>query len=434
MVGAAAGKGAGRGDDLALTTRSSPTGSRLGPEFTKLWTASTVSNLGDGITVVAGPLLAASLTRNPLLVAALTFAQRLPWLLLSLPSGALVDRLDRRRVMVAADLFRASVIGLLGVAILLDGASIALLCTTFFLLGVAETLFDNAAVSILPTVVPRASLTKANGRLLGAQIVTNDLAAPPLGGLLFATAAAVPFLLNAGWFVAAAALLASMRGRFRVERPAGAANASLRADIAEGVRWLAGHQLLRLLGFAIGLMNVTLFAAIAILVLYAHERLGLGPVGYGVLLACLAIGGISASVVAARVIGWLGPATTMRIGLAIEAATHLVLALTASALVAGAVLALFGFHAMIWNVVSISLRQELIPTRLLGRVNSAYAVFSYGGASLGALLGGVLAGRFGLTAPFWCGFVAVTILALAAWPTLSSGRVRAARERAAADG
>jgi MFS family permease len=124
----------------------------------------------------------------------------------------------------------------------------------------------------------------------------------------------------------------------------------------------------------------------------------------------------------------------MRIGLAIEAATHLVLALTASALVAGAVLALFGFHAMIWNVVSISLRQELIPARLLGRVNSAYAVFSYGGASLGALLGGVLAGRFGLTAPFWCGFVAVTILALAAWPTLSSGRVRAARERAAADG
>jgi MFS family permease len=298
VVGAAAGQGAGRGDDLALTTRSTPTGGRLGPEFTKLWTASTVSNLGDGITVVAGPLLAASLTRNPLLVAALTFAQRLPWLLLSLPSGALVDRLDRRRVMVAADLFRASVIGLLGVAILLDGASIALLCTTFFLLGVAETLFDNAAVSILPTMVPRASLTKANGRLLGAQIVTNDLAAPPLGGLLFATAAAVPFLLNAGW----------------------------------------------------------------------------------------------------------------------------------------SVLALFGFHAMIWNVVSVSLRQELIPARLLGRVNSAYAVFSYGGASLGALLGGVLAGRFGLTAPFWCGFVAVTILALAAWPTLSSGRVRAARERAAADG
>jgi MFS family permease len=406
---------------------------RLGPDFAKLWTANAVSNLGDGVTLVAGPLLAASLTRSPLLVAALTFAQRLPWLLFSLLSGALVDRLDRRRVMMTADLFRAAVIGLLGVAVLLDAASIPLLCAALFLLGTAETLFDTAAISILPAMVPRESLTSANGRLLGAQIVTNDLAAPPLGGLLFATAAAVPFLLNAGSFMAAAILMAALPGRFRVERPLGAERASLPADIAEGVRWLAGHQLLRLLGLAICVMNVTLFAATSIMVLYAQERLGLGPVGYGVLLACLAVGGIAASLVASRVIGWLGPATTMRIGLLIEASTHLVLALTASALVAGTVLALFGFHAIIWSVVSVSLRQELIPGRLLGRVNSVYAVFSYGGSSLGALLGGLVAGRFGLTAPFWCGFVVVAVLAVAAWPILSSGRVRAAREQAATE-
>jgi MFS family permease len=406
----------------------------LGPDFTKLWTASTVSNLGDGVTLVAGPLLAATLTRSPLLIAALTFAQRLPWLLFSLLSGALVDRLDRRQVMATVDLFRALLMGLLTVAVLLHATSIPLLCTSFFLLGTAETLFDNAAVSILPAVVPKASLTKANGRLLGAQIVTNDLAAPPLGGLLFAAAAAVPFLLDAGSFVAAAALVATMRGSFRVERPADAERATLRADIAEGVRWLAGHQLLRLLGVAIGLMNLTLFAATAILVLYAQVRLGLGPVGYGMLIACLAIGGISASLLAERMVGRLGPATTMRVGLLIEALTHLVLALTSSPLAAGAILALFGFHAMIWSVVSVSLRQELIPGRLLGCVDSAYAVFSYGGSALGALLGGLLAGRFGLTAPFWCGFVGVAVLAVVAWPTLSSGRVRAAREQAATDG
>jgi MFS family permease len=406
----------------------------LGPDFAKLWTASTVSNLGDGVTLVAGPLLAATLTRNPLLIAALTFSQRLPWLLFSLLSGALVDRLDRRQVMATVDLFRALVMGLLTLAVLLHVASIPLLCTTFFLLGTAETLFDNAAVSILPALVPKTSLTKANGRLLGAQIVTNDLAAPPLGGLLFAAAAAAPFLLDAGSFVAAAALVATMKGSFRVQRPPGVERATLRADIAEGVRWLAGHQLLRLLGLAIGLMNLTLSAATAILVLYAQERLGLGPVGYGVLIACLAIGGISASLVAERVVGWLGPATTMRVGLLIEASTHLVLALTSSPLMAGVILAAFGFHAMIWSVVSVSLRQELIPGRLLGRVNSAYAVLSYGGSSLGALLGGLLAERFGLTAPFWCGFVAVAVLAVAAWPTLSSGRVRAAREQAATDG
>jgi len=404
---------------------------RLGPDFAKLWTASTVSNLGDGVTLVAAPLLAASLTRNPLLIATLTFSQRLPWLLFSLMSGALVDRLDRRRVMATADLFRAVVMGLLAVAVLLDAASIALLCTTLFLLGTAETLFDNAAISILPIVVPRANLTKANGRLLGAQIVTNDLAAPPLGGLLFATAAAVPFVLDAGSFAAAAVLIMAMRGRFQVERPMGVERATLRADIAEGVRWLASHQLLRLLGVAIGLMNLTLSAASAILVLYAQDRLGLGSAGYGALIACLSIGGISASLVATRIIGWLGPATSMRVGLLIEASTHLVLALTSSPLVAGGILALFGFHATIWNTVSISLRQELIPGRLLGRINSAYAVFSYGGHSLGALVGGLLAGHLGLSAPFWSGFVAIALLAAVAWPILSTSKVRAAREHAA---
>jgi hypothetical protein len=300
--------------------------------------------------------------------------------------------------MAAANLFRAVVMGLLAVAVLMDAASIALLCATLFLLGTAETLVDNAAISILPAVVPKASLAKANGRLLGAQIVTNDLAAPPLGGLLFAAAAAVPFLLDAGSFAAAAILIAAIPGRFRVERPAGAPQATLRADIAEGVRWLASHQLLRLLGVAIGLMNLTLSAASAILVLYAQERLGLGAAGYGLL---------------------------------IEASTHLVLALTSSPLVAGGILGLFGFHAMIWNTVSISLRQELIPGRLLGRVNSAYAVFSYGGSSLGALVGGLLASHLGLTAPFWTGFAAITLLAAAAWPILNANKVQAAREHAA---
>ena len=284
----------------------------LGPDFAKLWTASAVSNLGDGVTLVAGPLLAASLTRDPRLVAGLVVAQRLPWLLFSLVSGALVDRLDRRRVMVTVDAARSVAVGLLGLAVLADAASLPLLYAVFFALGTAETLFDNAAVSILPAVVPRAQLARANGRLLGAQMVANELVAPPLGGLLFATAAAVPFLLDAGSFAAAAAMAAAMGGRFRVERPEGAAPTTLRAEIAEGVRWLARHRLLRILAVAIALMNFTLSAALSIFVLYAQERLGLGPVGYGALLASLAVGGITASLVAARIIGWLGPATVLR--------------------------------------------------------------------------------------------------------------------------
>jgi MFS family permease len=403
----------------------------LGPEFRKLWTANAISNLGDGVTFVAGPLLAASLTRDPLLVAGLAFAQRLPWLLFSLVSGALVDRLDRRRLMATVDVARCLLLGLLGVAVLLDAATIPLLYAVFFAVGVAETLFDNASVSILPSVVARERLPKANGRLLGARVVAEDLAGPPLGGVLFAAAAAVPFLLDAGTFAAAAALVAAMRGRFRVERPEEAPPTTLRSEIAEGVRWLWRNRLLRILALAIGLMNVTLMATASILVLYAKERLGLGPAGYGLLFSSMAVGGIAASLVVERIVGWLGPATTMRVGLVIEASTHLVLALARSPLVVGAILALFGFHAITWNVTSISLRQELVPERLLGRVNSAYAVFSSGGTALGAVVGGLLARRFGLTAPFWCSFVAMTLLVLVAWRVLSSGTVRAARQQAA---
>jgi Transmembrane secretion effector len=156
--------------------------SGLGPEYTKLWSASTVSNLGDGVTLVAGPLLVASLTRDPVLVAGIAFAQQLPWLLFSLISGALVDRLDRRRVMWTVDAFRTVLLGFLGLAVLLDFVSIPLLYVVFFLMGTAETLFDTASVSILPAVVPPEKLEKANGRLFGAEIVSNQLAAPPLGG------------------------------------------------------------------------------------------------------------------------------------------------------------------------------------------------------------------------------------------------------------
>jgi hypothetical protein len=190
-------------------------------------------------------------------------------------------------------------------------ATLPLLYGVFFALGTAETLFDNAAVSILPAVVPKDSLARANGRLLGAQMVANELVAPPLGAWAFAAAAAVPFPLDAGSFAAAAALVAAMGGRFRVERPEGAARTTLRGEIAEGVRWLARHRLLRILAVAIALMNLTLSATVAISVLYAQERLGLGSVGYGLLLV-------------------------------------------------GAVFALFGFHAMSWGVISLSLRQELI--------------------------------------------------------------------------
>ena len=405
----------------------------LGPEYRKLWTASTVSNLGDGVTLVAGPLLAASLTRDPVLVAGLAFAQRLPWLLFSLISGALVDRLDRRMLMVAVDVFRTVLLGFLGLAVLSNFVSIPLLYVVFFLMGTAETLFDTASVSILPAVVSRESLEKANGRLFGAQIVSNEFAAPPLGGFLFAVAASVPFFLDAGSFAAAAVLVLFMRGKFRVERPEGTPPTTLRAEISEGLRWLWGNRLLRTLAVSLGIMNLTSTATISIFVLFAQERLGLGSVGYGVLLTSSAVGGVAGSLAAERFVRWLGAGTTMRIGLVIEAASAGVIALSREPLVVGAMFVLFGFHAIVWNVVTISLRQQIIPERLLGRVNSAYRLLGLGGMSAGALLGGVLARGFGLTAPFWFASLSVAVLALIVWPALNNETIDAARESSSSE-
>ena len=415
-------KATSRGNNLRL--------GGLGTNFGRLWTASTVSFLGDGVTLSAGPLLAASLTRDPVLVAGAAFAQGLPWLVFSLPGGALVDRLDRRRVMWACDALRCATVGLLGVAVLLDLASLPVLYAAFFVLGAATVPFAAASTAILPSVVARERLAGANGRLFAAQVVAGEMVGPPLGGLLFAFSASLPFLLDAGSFAAAAALVLAMGGSFRAARPEEAARTTLGAEISEGLAWLWGHRLLRTLGLALGVMNLTSSATFAILVLFAGERLGLGPVGYGALLSTLAVGGTLGGLLAERVVGRLGAGTAMRAGLLIEASTSAAIALSHSAYVVGAMLALFGFHAIVWNVVTISLRQELIPDGLLGRVNGSYRLLGMGGIAAGALLGGLLAKGFGLAAPFWFAAASVTALAVVTWNILGNANVAAAREDA----
>ncbi len=402
----------------------------LGPEFKKLWASRTVSNLGDGMTLVAGPLLAASLTRDPFLISGLAFAQRLPWLLFALVSGALVDRLDRKRLMAAVDFFRSAAVGFLGIAVLLDYASLPLMYAVFFMVGTAETLFDTASVSVLPAVVRKEDLAKANGRLYSAQILANNMAGPPLGGLLFASAAALPFLLDAGTFAAAAALAMTLRGSFRA-RIIGSSeeirDTTMRSEISEGLSWLWRHRFLRSLAFTIGVMNLTFGAVFAVWVLFAQERLGLGPIGYGLLAASIPVGGVLGGLVAERVSGMLGAGNTLKAGLLVEVVTHLVLASTTSIVIAATILALFGVHAIVWGTVSASLRQELIPDSLMGRVNSAYLLFDAGSAALGALLGGLLAGALGLTAPFWFAAVCVAALLVVMRRALSEREIEAAR-------
>ncbi len=399
----------------------------LGPDYRKLWAASAVSNLGDGVTLIAGPLLAATLTRDPVLVAGLAFAQRLPWLLFPLISGALVDRFDRRLTMGVVNLFRAALIGILGLALLGDLAGLTLMYAIFFLLGTAETLFDNAAQAILPVVVPRERLERANSRLFAAELVSNQFAGPPLGGFLFATAVSVPFLLDAGTFAAAAALVLAMRGRFRPEKPEGAPRTTLRAEIGEGLRWLWGHRLLRVLAMMLGVSNAMYAATDAIWVLFVQDVLGLGSVGFGILVASGSAGGLIGSLTADRIIARLGPGWALHACILLTAAVFVVVALAENAFLVGAVFLLVGVNVVVWNVITVSFRQAVVPEQLFGRVNGVYRLIGWGGISIGALLGGFLARDFGLTAPFWVAAAVVAVMSLATLPIVNNRTVAEAR-------
>jgi MFS family permease len=400
----------------------------LGVEYRKLWTASTISNLGDGVTLVAGPLLAASLTRDPLLVGGLSFAQRVPWLLFPLISGALVDRLDRRRVMGYADAARTVLIGTIGVAALLGWASIPLLYVVFFLMGTLETLFDNASQAIIPALVSRDRLERANSRLYATEIISNQLAGPPLGGFLFGLAVAVPFFLDAGTYAAAAALVLALRGEFRPKRLEDAPPTTLVAEIGEGLRWLWSHRLIRTLAIMLGVFNMTFAATDAILVLFAQDVLGLGGFGYGVLLSSTAVGGLIGSLTADKIVAWLGPGRTLQASVLISTLVLTLVAFSESAVVVWAVFLLVGISVVVWNVITVSFRQAVVPEDIFGRVNSVYRLLGWGGLSIGALLGGFLARGFGLTAPFWFAAVVLAMMFLITVPFVNNRTVGAARE------
>lgn len=400
----------------------------LGPEFRKLWMAGAISNLGDGVTFVAAPLLAASLTGDPTLVAELSFVYTAPRILLVLVGGALSDRLDRRRLMGAVNTFRAVLLTMLGAALPGGWESLVLLYSIFLFLGVSETLFDSASLAILSSVVRKRDLERANARLTAAQLVADEFVGPPLGGFLFAATAALPFLFDAGSFAAAAVLILALRGRFQVERMEASTASPMLADIREGVGWLARHRLLRALAVMLGLASVAYMMTFSILVLFARDVLSLDDTGYGILLAFSAVGGLAGSAVAGRLVRWLGAGRTIFASLLIGAGSYVGIASSNNPLFVGVMLALYIFYAVVWNVVTVSLRQAIVPDRMLGRVSSAYRLFGLIGLALGALLGGFLARGLGLTAPFWAGAVLLVLMALLALPVVNNKTISEARE------
>jgi MFS family permease len=401
----------------------------LGSRFAKLWTASTTSALGSGLATIAAPLYVAAHTKSPLIVSATTGVAWLPWLLFALPGGVLVDRVDRRRLMVTIDWTRVGAMGLLATALLTGWSSIALLDAVLFVINTGEVIFRSASQTMTPAVVPRDSLERANSWLVGGTTVMQQMIAGPLGGFLFVVSACVPFFVNAGTYAASAVLVGLLAGTYRASRASAAAGegasraGAIWAELAEGFRWLAGQRLLRTMAILIGLLNLTLTAAEAVLVLLVRERLHMGAVGYGTLFTCLAVGAVLGSVCGDWLIRRVTPTWTIRVGLLVEAGFHLVLATTHSGYFAGFALFAFGIHSALWSIVANSLRQRLTPPEMLGRVASTGLFIAAGGNCFGALLGGVVATQFGLTAPYWVGFVVAVIVSATTWRVFNRATV-----------
>jgi predicted MFS family arabinose efflux permease len=390
---------------------------RLGRGFRLLLASSWTSNVGDGIALAAGPLLVASKTDQEFLVALAALLQWAPPLVFGLWAGALTDRLDRRLIIVTVDLLRAVVLALLAAAVAVDAAPIALVLVAMFLLGTAEVFADNTTQTLLPMLVARDDLAIANARLQTGFVTINQLAAPPIGALLFTAGQFIPFATQAAVGVVAVVLIARLHlprhGRSpEEERP-------VWHDIVEGFRWTWNHAAVRTLVLTILIFNVTFGAAWSVLVLYATEHLGLGSVGFGLITTVGAAGGLLGTLS----YGWLTRRISlgdlMRIGLIIETITHLILATTSSPYVALPVFFVFGAHAFVWGTTSITIRQRAVPTELQGRVGSVNLVGVFGGLVAGAAIGGVLAQHWGVTAPFWFAFVGSAVFVVLIWRQLS---------------
>ena len=386
---------------------------RLGRSFRWLLAASIVTNIGDGIAIAAGPLLVASQTRDPFLVSLALLAEYLPHLVFGLFAGVVADRHDRRRIVAGVNLFRALVLVVLTAMIVTNVVNIALVLITLFILGTAETFADAASSTLIPSLVDREDLGVANARQQGAVLLLNQLVTPPIGAFLFAIGMALPFGINAAGFGLGAVLVSRIVGSTRPQRSAEPSH--LRREIAEGIRWLVHHPPMRTLALTIVLFNVTYGAAWSVLVLYAGERLGMDEVGFGLMTAAIAVGGIIGTVAYGTLERRFKLANLMRIGLTIETLTHLVLALTTSAPIALATLVVFGAHAFVWGTLSTVVRQRAVPDALMGRVGSVYRIAIMGGIVIGTPIGGLLARAFGITAPFWFGFFGSAVLVAVLW-------------------
>jgi MFS family permease len=365
--------------------------------LTWLLTSSAASHLGDGIGKVALPLLATTLTRDPVLIAGLSATQFLPWLLFAAVAGALVDRIDRRRAMVVANTARAVAVGTLAVLVAAGGMTIWLIYLTALVIGTAETIADSAANALVPAVVGDGSLDAANSKLQACEIVGQTFLGGPIGGLTFALFAALPFVLNSAGFAIAAAVLLGLTGTYR-GRTEVRERTRLRTELADGLRWLRGNALLKRLVVIAGLLSLVSELAQAQLVLYALDDLHLSDATFGFFAFVGGVGGLLGAGIAPRLVRAAGRRVVVIGGIVGCGAGFGGMGLVRSPVLSAALFGLFAAAVVAVNVVLATARHTLVPGELLGRVLGVWRTVVWGAIPLGALLGGVLTEALGTAA------------------------------------
>jgi MFS family permease len=427
---------------------------KLGSSYYRLWTATAISNLGDGISGVAYPWVASAVTRSPLLIAAAGFASRLPWLIFTLHAGVITDRFDRRKLIVAMDAIRGVLTLIVGAIVLLNKDSLPslndlssitdletnwplyiTLVITAFLFGLAEVLRDNSAQTLMPSVVEAENLEKANGRMWSAESLTNSFIGPPLGSLIIGIAIYLPFFVDAGTFFVSVALIASISGSFKPVQEKPREKINFKSEIKEGFKWLWAHDLLRPMAIILGCLNLLGTMVAATFILYTQEVLNTSVFVFAVLGTAGAVGGIAGGLIAPKISQKIGSGPSLWLSLAMGPIGALIVGTSRSWQVVWIVLLFQSFFSILWNTITVSLRQSIIPSHLLGRVNSVYRFFGWGSIPIGMFLGGGLvtiaqhfvSREMALRTPYFAGAVLGVLLFIFAAPRLTTRAIEQAR-------
>jgi MFS family permease len=375
---------------------------RLPRNFWRQFVASGVSNIGDGMVHAAAPLLTLTLTNDERLIAGVSFCAAIPWLVLSLPAGVYIDRFDRRKLMIAANVIRAVLFGLIAFSAATGTLSIWIFMAILIGVGCCEVIFDMSAQAFLPQIVPDHLLEKANGRLSSLELITNTFIGLPLGAWAFVLAIGVPFGVNAASFALAALLVASIRipSAKTPEANSEELRNSFKADLTEGLQWLWSNKLIRTLAIMLGIANMTAMFGEAIFVKYAAVELGVTGRAYGFLLALTAIGSILGGLLGDKIAKRLGIAQSIVYSYFVFGFVGIIYFFMPYVWAVAIAASFMGLAGTTWNVVTVSLRQRVIPTELFGRVNSVYRFIGTGSIGIGALIGGQIAYSTNLRMPF----------------------------------